>query len=208
MCLFPIDGYQQMLIPPTERARKLAVYMRGVIYFHLLVILGFFLSALYVDGVVDLLGALIGFMSIRNSRGYNFQQVLCYSIYLGMDCFWSVIRSVLFLSGLSRNQTPLARWQYNVYVVTIIGSGVFYAVGCVIAWQLYRELRSIFTRMMEEAPPLQIQNGGVAAAPGAGSAAGQYQAVPSDPNAAGGIPAPSAQDDDFTPFTGKKYSLR
>jgi len=135
-------------------------------------------------------------------------QVLCYSIYLGMDCFWSVIRSVLFLSGLSRNQTPLARWQYNVYVVTIIGSGVFYAVGCVIAWQLYRELRSIFTRMMEEAPPLQIQNGGVAAAPGAGSAAGQYQAVPSDPNAAGGIPAPSAQDDDFTPFTGKKYSLR
>jgi len=74
MCLFPIDGYQQMLIPPTERARKLAMYTRGVIYFHLLVILGFFLSALYVDGVVDLLGAMIGFMSIRNNRGYNFQQ--------------------------------------------------------------------------------------------------------------------------------------
>mmetsp|Transcript_34446 Transcript_34446/g.83320 ORF Transcript_34446/g.83320 Transcript_34446/m.83320 type:complete len:205 (+) Transcript_34446:139-753(+) len=204
MCLFPIDGYQQMLIPPSERARGMATQMRVVIFVHLVFILGFFLSALYVDGVVDLLGAMIGYMAIRNSRGYNFQQVLCYSIYLGMDCFWSIIRSVLFMAGLSRNQMPLRKWQYHVYVGTILGSGFFYFVGCFVTYRLYRELRSIFSRMMDEAPAMNNDRH-------------QYQAVPSNnPDAEPiAINPPNNQqqqqnhsDNNFTPFSGKKYSLR
>lgn len=217
MCLFPVDGYQQMLIPPSQRARKLASALRVVIYGHLIVIIGFFLSALYVDGVVDLLGALIGFMAIRNHRGYNFQQVLCYSIYLGMDCFWSIIRSTLFLLGLTKNQVPLTEWQYHIYVITITGSGFFYFIGCIVAWQLYRELRTIFQRIMDEAPPLQIQNQ-------QNAVRGQYQAVPNAHGAAvprsGSAPAAVSSEvsaaevgsrqnsDNFTPFSGKKYSLR
>mmetsp|Transcript_17942 Transcript_17942/g.29217 ORF Transcript_17942/g.29217 Transcript_17942/m.29217 type:complete len:203 (+) Transcript_17942:111-719(+) len=201
MCLFPIDGYQQMLIPPSDRARKQAGYMKIVIYVHLVVITGFLLSALYVDGVVDLLGALIGYMAIRNSRGYNFQQVLCYSIYLGMDCFWSLIRSVLFLAGLSRNQMPLKKWQYHIYVCTILGSGFFYAIGCIVAWKLYRELRTIFNRMMEDAPPLQIQNRNIPV--------GGYQPVPNENLDNEGVEAAgSERNGNFQPFSGKKYSLR
>mmetsp|Transcript_24447 Transcript_24447/g.36671 ORF Transcript_24447/g.36671 Transcript_24447/m.36671 type:complete len:198 (+) Transcript_24447:94-687(+) len=197
MCLFPMDGYNQMLIPPTERARKIAFLLRIVIYFHLIVIAGFFMSALYVDGVVDLLGALIGYMAIRNRRGYNFQQVLCYSIYLGMDCFWSIIRCILFYFGLSRNQVPLVEWQYYVYVITITASGLFYAIGSIIAWRLYKELREIFTRMMED-PPVANQYQG-------GAHAGAYQAVPSEES---DVAVASRSQRDFTPFSGKKYSLR
>jgi len=151
-----MDGYQQMLIPPSERARRWALGMKIVLSIHIVVITGFFLSALYIDAVVDLLGALIGYMSIRNPRGYNFQQVLCYSIYLGMDSFWSVIRTVLFFLGLSRTQTPLVAWQYHIYVATITSSGVFYMFGSVVTWKLYRELRAIFARLMDEAPPIHV----------------------------------------------------
>ncbi len=109
MCLFPVEGYQQMLIRPSDRARYLGKGVKGVIYTHSVLVIAYIASSLYVDGIVDLLGVFIGYLSIRNARGFNFQQVLCYSLYLGMDCFWAAIRAGLFFTGTSTAMVQCAR---------------------------------------------------------------------------------------------------
>ena len=62
-----------ILIPPTERARKLADYVKVAIGLHLFLAIFLMIGGRYVDGVMDLLGALIGFYSIKNAEGYSFQ---------------------------------------------------------------------------------------------------------------------------------------
>ncbi len=65
---------QQVLIPPTEKARLLADYLRA----GFCLLLGFalieFLAQKYPSGAFDILGVALGYLAIRSSEGYNFQQ--------------------------------------------------------------------------------------------------------------------------------------
>ena len=74
-CLFLLVALcsGNILIPPTDKARKIADYLRVAIGLHVFLAVFLMLGGRYPDGVFDLLGALIGFMAIKNAEGYSFQ---------------------------------------------------------------------------------------------------------------------------------------
>ena len=66
---------QQVLIPPTERARLMADYLRSCFVLLLLLVLTEFLAYTKLfSGIFDLLGVGLGYLAIRSSEGYNYQQ--------------------------------------------------------------------------------------------------------------------------------------
>jgi len=141
MCLLPFGGFNTYLIPPSEKGSKLADYLKVVILMHFLLAICLFLSLRWVDGVFDLIGILIGYMAIRNPAHFNLQQVLCYSIFCGLDFFWGIIKMIMFFSGVSTTDAPSAAWSFYIYVGTLIGAPVIYFLGSYIAYQLYKELK-------------------------------------------------------------------
>jgi len=108
---------------------------------HFLLAICLFLSMRWVDGVFDLIGILIGYMAIRNPAHFNLQQVLCYSIFCGLDFFWGIIKMIMFFSGVSTTDAPSAAWSFYIYVGTLIGAPVIYFLVTYIAYQLYKELK-------------------------------------------------------------------
>lgn len=90
-----------VLIPPTEKARKLCDYVRVAIGLHFFLAIFLMIGGRYVDGVFDFLGALVGLFSIKNPEGYSFSCVLCYCVFTGMDVFWACLRLILYFSGAS-----------------------------------------------------------------------------------------------------------
>jgi len=141
MCLLPFGGFNTYLIPPSEKGSKLADYLKVVIFMHFLLAICLFLSLRWVDGVFDLIGILIGYMAIRNPAHFNLQQVLCYSIFCGLDFFWGIIKMIMFFSGVSTTDAPSAAWSFYIYVGTLIGAPVIYFLGTYIGYQLYKELK-------------------------------------------------------------------
>jgi hypothetical protein len=65
---------QPILIPPSEKGRAMADYLRTCLVLALLLALTEFIGTKYVSGVFDILAAAIGYMAIRNPEGFNYQQ--------------------------------------------------------------------------------------------------------------------------------------
>jgi len=154
MCLMPCAG--GVLIPPTEKAVKLADYLKLVIGLHLVVGVCWLISAKWLDGIFDLLGVAIGYTGIRNQEGYSIQQVLCYCVFAGMDVFWSSIRMITYFSGAATESAPTAPWQFYIYLTALIAAPVIYLSACMIAYYLYAELKNIINEMQtgeSGAPP-------------------------------------------------------
>jgi len=142
MCLFPAGG--NVLIPPTERARKIGDYLRVAIALHFALAIFLVIGGQYVTGIFDILGALIGYYSIKNSEGYSFQCVLSYCVFCGMDVFWAFLRLILwFANATDVSQSGLPSWQLNVYIAGLIISPFVYIFATVASYYLYKELRHI-----------------------------------------------------------------
>jgi len=134
---------------PNVRARKLGTAMMVVLCFHVVLAVLEFSALSIIDGMFDMIGALIGYCAIRDPNRYNVYQVLCYCIYTGMDFFWGTVRIVL----LATNATKVpgnTRWQYRMYVITVIAGTVFYLAACIVSNLLYRELRRILQELAGE----------------------------------------------------------
>jgi len=129
-------------VPPTDRARKIADYFRVLIILHFVLAVTMFFGTRYVDGAFDLLGATVGYMSIRNPEAYNFQYLLCYVTYCGFVFIYAIVRMILFFAG-STSDAPSVAWQNDIYVGTLIAGPVIYVLATVIGYQLYKELRSL-----------------------------------------------------------------
>jgi len=141
MCLFPFGN---ILIPPTDRARKLADYLRVAVGMHFFLAIFLIVGSRYLDGIFDILGALIGWMGIRSSEGYSFQCVLSYCVFCGMDIFWALLRIVLYFAGVSSTDTgSLAAWQYYIFVIGLVIAPFIYTFATVTAYFLYKELRLV-----------------------------------------------------------------
>ena len=97
----PAPRSGNVLIPPTEKARKICDYLRVAIGLHFFLAIFLMIGGRYVDGVFDFLGALVGLFSIKNPEGYSFSCVLCYCVFTGMDVFWACLRLILYFSGAS-----------------------------------------------------------------------------------------------------------
>jgi len=214
MCLIPFGGRANILIPPTQRARQIAVLLRMAIALHFMLVVMLFLSTRYVDGAFDVLGALVGFFSIRNSEGYSLQQVLCYTIFCAMDFFWSCLRIILYFSG-AQDAAP-DDWQFWVFIVTLTLSPFLYILCSTTSYYLYKELRTIVTDLQQSMMEglgggaaygyndLDYDRGG-AVNPSIWS---QAEANPSGyPSSASGSAQPAAQASGFRPFSGQGHRL-
>jgi hypothetical protein len=78
-------GGGNILIPPSVPARKLGDYLRVAIGLHFFLAIFIMIAGRYFDGVFDLLGVLIGYMSIKNREGYSFSCVLSYCVFTGQS---------------------------------------------------------------------------------------------------------------------------
>lgn len=52
------------------------------------------MSSLRLTSAVSLVGCVIGYMGIRNPQGYNFQSIMCYMMYCGMEFIWATVRAI------------------------------------------------------------------------------------------------------------------
>jgi len=151
MCLFPFGGLQNILVPPTPKAKKLAVAFRVVLVFHLLFVIFSFLSEQWLDASLDLLAFAIGVCAIKSPDGYSFQQCLCYTILVGVRFVWEAIRMAIFFSGVSSDAGGVAlpgpEWQQKIYAGTLIAGPIIYTVATILGWMLYKELKNIINEM-------------------------------------------------------------
>jgi uncharacterized membrane protein YgcG len=228
MCFFP-GGFQSYLIPPSEKASKLADYLRIVIFMHFALAIAEFFGGRYISGVFDLLGALIGYLSIRHPTQFNLQQVLCYTIFMGLQCIWAIIEVIVYFSGVSTDE-PSVEWQLYVYVGTVIAGPIIYFLGAFIGWHLYKDLKQSLQLAAEDAAyggawgggqpqwgaQPQQQAGGWQAAPAAApqSNYGGWSGASSGgggggAGAGGGRSSTSVSNNSggFKPFTGEGHTL-
>jgi len=158
--------------------------------------------------VFDLLGVLLGYLSIRHPTQFNLQQVLCYTIFMGLQCIWAVISVIVYFSGVSTDQ-PSVNWQLYVYVGTVIAGPIIYFLGAFIGWHLYKDLKQSLQLAQEDAA-----YGGAWAGGQPQPQAGGWQAAPAAPAPAapGRSAAPATMGaplggGGFKPFSGEGHTL-
>eukprot|EP00343_Euplotes_focardii_P012836 CAMPEP_0205833524 /NCGR_PEP_ID=MMETSP0206-20130828/49981_1 /ASSEMBLY_ACC=CAM_ASM_000279 /TAXON_ID=36767 /ORGANISM="Euplotes focardii, Strain TN1" /LENGTH=151 /DNA_ID=CAMNT_0053140015 /DNA_START=49 /DNA_END=500 /DNA_ORIENTATION=+ len=144
-----MGGRQNVLILPSQKARKLADYLKVAIFMHFTLGVLLFPSGRFMDGVVDLIGATIGYLAIKDPIGYSIQQVLCYTLFCGMVLFWAAIRTTLYFTGVSTDDAPGPAWQFYAYVGTLIAGPIIYTLGIVVGYQLYKELKLIVEELQQ-----------------------------------------------------------
>lgn len=198
-------------IQPNERAAKIADYFRVVIYLHMALALACFLGTRYIDGVLDLLGAVVGYMSIRNPDGFNFQYILCYVTFCVFVFFYAIVTMILFFAG-STSASPSATWQLNIYVATLVAGPVIYICGAVLGYHLYKELRSMMMPDGMAAGDQQQGGGGGSYIPQENAAdSWRHQEIHPDGGVAavsGGSRATSASNTSgFRAFSGQGHKL-
>jgi len=95
---------------------------------------------------MDLLLLALGIFAVKSSEGYSFQQVLCYTMWVGMRFIWESIRMIIYWASTSSGSAtgvPDAEWQRDIYAGSLIASPVIFTVATVVGWLLYKELRTI-----------------------------------------------------------------
>jgi len=190
MCFFPGGGFQNVLVPPNDRARRLADYLRVAIAMHFLLAIFMLLGGRWFDGAFDLVASAIGYMSIRQPDAFSIQQLLCYCIFCGMDFFWAVIRVIMFVSNVT-NDAPSKVWQFYIYVGTLIAAPLVYILCTYLAYQVYKELKNTVNDMVAN---MEAGNGvppapgvyGQSQAGGSGSGAGMWSHPEAHPSGSGG----------------------
>ena len=199
MCLLPFGGGGNVLLPPSVPARKLGDYLRVGIVLHFLLAIFIMIAGGYVQGVFQVLGALVGFMSIKNPEGYNFQCVLSYCVYTGMSAFWSLLQIILFFSGATTTESDGSTygWRYYAAVSMIVVSPFIYIYCAVTSYYLYKELRRVLDeatgQLGEEEAPSYGQSIYGPSASSSSSSSSTWQHQESHPTAPAGFKAFSGQ---------------
>jgi len=196
------------LIPPNDKAKRVGDYLRVVVILQFILSIVYFMVISWLTGIFDIIGALIGYMAIKNPEGYNFQAIICYTFFCGMEFIWAVVRMIMyFTNGLE--ETPSAAWQEYMFVGAIVAGPIIYFLASYLAYRLYNELRS----MMLDPSSLPGDDGGFG---GGGGGAGYYGGHSQQPQqnmwrhpevhppAAASAPA---QPSGFVPFRGQGHKL-
>jgi len=222
MCFFPMGGFQNVLVPPTDRAKRLADYLRVAIGMHFLLAIFMLLGGRWFDGAFDLVAAAIGYMSVRQPDAYSIQQLLCYCIFCGMDFLWAIIRVIMYVSNVT-SDTPTKAWQFYIYVGTLIAAPLIYVLCTYLSYQVYKELRNTVNDMVANMENGGGMGGGGGAASYGGSqsaAASQWSQPPAEQSSGGSVAAAAggggvvaagrggrSQPSGYVPFSGTGYKL-
>lgn len=220
MCI-PIGGFSGALITPSEKAKKLGDYLKIAVSLHFTLALFMFLGGRWFDGAFDLLASLIGYMSIRHSEGYSLQQVLCYTIFCGMDFFFAIIRAIMFFAKVVTD-IPSTPWMMYIYIGTLIVAPLIYALCCTLGYQVYKELRLITIDLQESgvlgAPPSFYGGGAVASSRGSSNMWSHPEIHPGEASSAASSSSSSSSSTSsgrtssnmrpgFKPFSGQGHRL-
>ena len=162
-CVMCVGMGQQVLIPPTDKGRLIADYMRACFGLLLALALIEFLSIFILGGVLDLLAVGLGYLAIRNPEGYNYQQVVCFLMLQFFFAVYALIRLFTNVAGFYPLGTPpSAEWMFVVYVAGLLAAPVVYALSIYFTYALYKQMKVVLDEMMT----------GVAAAGGDGGGGG------------------------------------
>jgi len=140
---------QQILIPPTDKARLIADYLRACFGLLLALAVIEFLSFLFLGGVLDLLAIMIGYMAIRNPEGYNYQQVVCFLMLQAFFCVYALIRLFTVVAGLTALvETPTAPWMFYIFVTCLLAAPIVYVLSIYFTYGLYKQMKVVLDEMM------------------------------------------------------------
>jgi len=169
MCLFPMG--RSLLVPPTEKARQLAEFLKVAIILHFILAIFMFVAGRWYDGILDLIAAIIGWLAVRQQEGYSIQQLLCYCVFCGVDVFIAVIQFITYFADVA-TQVPTQIWQLYIYIGTLIAAPIIYTLACTFSYKIYNELRHVVNEVAAIS-----ENGGGMGGGGPGAAYGGYGAA-------------------------------
>ena len=153
---------QQILIPPTEKARLIADYIRACFGLLLALALLKFLSLGILSGVLTLLAVFLGYMAIRNPEGYNYQSVICFLIFQAAFFFYALISLFISVAGISTpgSSVPTVPWMFYLYSAGMLAGPVVYALSTYFTYQLYKQMKGVLDEMMMGAAGGGMDGGG------------------------------------------------
>lgn len=124
--------------------QRLALLIKIMVMFQLCAGVTFILVHRYVDGAVNVIGALMGMMTValEEDEGFSLQGMLCYIAYTCVFMFWSMVRAVFYFAGKEAPQYALHGWESVAYEVAIIADVVIYTVLTVLCYLLI-QVRSL-----------------------------------------------------------------
>ena len=218
---------QQVLIPPTERALAMADYLRACFALLLALTLTEFLGQRFLPGVLDILGVALGYLAIRSSEGYNYQQVLCFLMLESVYGVLSLVDLTMFLAGVTASvegAIPLTTWSFAFFSAALLAGPIVYAVTVYVVYSIYREMKAVVDEMVGgmsaeggggggalmgngydvQAPPDRERAG---PAGGGGAPLWRHQESHPAPSAPPPPPAPSSGGGGFTAFSGQGRKL-
>jgi len=145
MCINPNAN---VLIPPTDKAREYADYIRAVLGLLLLLSLCEFLGGTFISGIFDIIALLIGWLAIRNNEGYAFQQIMCFMLFLGLFGIWSLLNLFCYFTGVTTfSVAPSAIWQFYFYIAGLFAAPFIYSISASMSYRLYKEMKSVVDEM-------------------------------------------------------------
>lgn len=177
--------------PSSERAERLARWVRGAAWLHLPAALGWLMVMEWTGGLLDALAWLGAYTACKEmDRFVNLNCVVNYFIANLFLLLLLGLKSAALLAGQPFGLDSLAHWQYQLsYVVGVYGI-LLHSAGTALGYALFGELRRIGTEEGLAGPG--------AAAPADGGDADTVALVQPPAEEAGG----------FRAFQGKGYSLR
>lgn len=118
--------------------QRLALLIKVMVMFQLCAGVAFIVVHRYVDGAVNVVGAILGLMSValEEDEGFSLQGMLCYIAYTCVFMFWSMVRAVFYFAGKESPQYALHGWQSVAYEVAIIADVVIYTILTVLCYLL------------------------------------------------------------------------
>eukprot|EP00469_Lotharella_globosa_P009481 CAMPEP_0167771334 /NCGR_PEP_ID=MMETSP0111_2-20121227/221_1 /TAXON_ID=91324 /ORGANISM="Lotharella globosa, Strain CCCM811" /LENGTH=79 /DNA_ID=CAMNT_0007660677 /DNA_START=347 /DNA_END=582 /DNA_ORIENTATION=- len=72
--------------------------------------------------------------------------ILCYVVFVIMDCFWACLNSLLLIAGVKDLSGP--GWQQNLYRGVTYASVFFYTIAIYTSYKLYKLLQHQFNTTM------------------------------------------------------------
>jgi len=142
MC-FPFGGGQQgLVLPPNDKARKYGDLFRVLLIGYIVLVVAYFLVFEWISGLIDILGGVIGYLSVRDRNGYNAQQMLCFTILAILRFVWGLVELIAFAAGVSE-KTFSTSWGKDLYAIVFSVGCLYYFFMGYLAFIIYGELRKI-----------------------------------------------------------------
>eukprot|EP00466_Bigelowiella_natans_P021423 jgi/Bigna1/133415/aug1.21_g8123 len=110
-----------------------------IVAFHFLVGLCWIVGMALWSGTYDIMGATLGYITLRRPTGYSIQGVWCYFVFVTIGLIWASSKVALLASGTQK--LPDQAYQGDCFRVAAFCGTILYIFGSTTSLTLYVELR-------------------------------------------------------------------